>query len=577
VTAVGATNFPVQGPRTRYRYADLIGEAEEGEDPLVAKVVSGIAKAAEAMLDVASDDEWLKDYRKFLQSSEPIGILHFNVQDFAPVAIHVAAEAVGKPFLVVHLGGAVPSFFYQPPAQRARGHAVKVHFQEYVIEGLPRGEARLIFWDFDQVLDEGRIKGNAPQVQTVISSFMAGKSYAPSGNKLVILVSSLEGVPTSLASSARIIELPYPDLKAREKITQELAKVVEGAGLKFSVDRTRLAFFLGGLTYADIKSIVTAAVARAKMEGRREVTDADIAREKRERTESLATLLEPVRPNFKWKWYESELVKRIFERYVINPIEAFAEAREFGSSPATGILLMGPPGTGKSVAVQALADRMPYLPIFELQMPKIFSSLLGETNKRFSMALRQVAHSAPAVLFFDEIDTVFQKRESGGAVGGQTDVLMQLQGDLFRFMENEARKKAVVIIAATNRPSNLDEALISRFSVRLPILTPKTEQDRLAIIFSLLDILRERGANIDESVRDATREIARNTNFYSQRDLRNIVFGAANIALSRYRRFGDPKAITGEDLMASFKEVRPPNSRAVEEDEEAAIRFATHK
>lgn len=556
--------------RTRTNYAELLEEAsEEEEAKTLESVIERIEKQAEETLNVLGWMDWMEKYEKALKSSVPIIVLHFNVDDFMPAVVHLAYESLKKPFLVYHHSGPIQEFFYPSPPKSSDGEFAS-SLQEYVTLNLPRGSARIAVLDYELISDPSKQK----PLFNLFYGFVT-TAYA-TGNKLVLLTHVLEEVPTQLASAAAVIELPYPDFEARKKLSSKIMEELAKSGFTYTGNSDHLAFFLGGLSYRNVTEVVSAAVEKVKKEGRKKITVEDVAYEKRERTESIRVYLDPVEPDFKWRWYKNSLIKRILERDVVLPVEHFVEAKEFGAAPSTGFLLMGPPGTGKSAAVRALADRLKYVPIYELSMPKIFSSLLGETNKRFSMSLRSAANSAPCIIFIDEIDTVFQKRESG-VVGGQSDVLMQLQGDLFRFMEGEARKKTVILIAATNRPQNLDEALISRFPIRLPVLIPKSPTEREEILTSLLEIKKEKGAIIHDSAWDAVKELARKLEWYSPRDLRNVIDIAANAAHLRYLREGGEKGITGADLLKASEEVKPPSRDVLEEDERISLRYATYK
>jgi len=552
--------------RTRASFSEILEEEESEEDVLVNTIIRKIGELTEETIKLVGYQEWIERYEKALKSRCPVIILHFNIRDFRAPAIHLAYEVLKSPILVLHYSGPIKTFFY--PKSPETGYSVD--FMTFLQTELPRGRARLIVLDFDLLKEAG----TSPTLRA-LKGFTT-TSYAD-GNKLIIMTEAIEDVPKSIASAATIIELPYPDFKTRIRLAKKFIKYLEERGLKYGGKPEQLAFFLGGLSYFNIMEVASAVAARLESSGRKIVRTEDIAMEKRERTEQLRAYLDPVEPDFKWRWYKNFLIKKIFERDIILPITKFTEAKEFGASVATGILLMGPPGTGKTVAVKALADRLKYVPVFELCLPKIMSSLLGETNKRFHMALRNAANSAPCILFLDEIDTVFQKRELGGSVGGTSDVMRQLQGDLFRFMEGEARKKTVVIIAATNRPQMLDEALISRFRIRLPVLIPKTPREREEILISLLEIKAEKGAKLDDSVWDAVKELAVRLEWYSPRDLRNIVDIAANNALKRYITEGGKMAITGEDLLQAAEEVKPPSRDVLEEDERVALRYASHK
>lgn len=152
--------------------------------------------------------------------------------------------------------------------------------------------------------------------------------------------------------------------------------------------------------------------------------------------------------------------------YVKEQFDRLLPRLREGRADITGILFLGPPGTGKSYFAAALA-RDAGVPMFVMR--NVRSMWVGESERNFEHIL-EVAHTlAPAVIFVDEIDQAFMSRSSSRADSG---VEQRLLGRLLEFMEDKSNLGKVLWIAASNRPDLLDAALLSRFKLRIPFLLP---------------------------------------------------------------------------------------------------------
>ena len=161
--------------------------------------------------------------------------------------------------------------------------------------------------------------------------------------------------------------------------------------------------------------------------------------------------------------------------YLHNP-DKYTQA---GASMPKGILLVGPPGTGKTMLAKAVAGEAG-VPFFSISGSEFVEMFVGMGASKVRDLFRQAKEKAPCIVFIDEIDAIGQKRSSGGVSGGndereQTQLLTEMDG----FEENTG----VMILAATNRPESLDPALTrpGRFDRRVPVELPDL-QGREAIL-----------------------------------------------------------------------------------------------
>lgn len=154
--------------------------------------------------------------------------------------------------------------------------------------------------------------------------------------------------------------------------------------------------------------------------------------------------------------------------YLHNP----GKYTEAGASMPKGILLVGPPGTGKTMLAKAVAGEA-NVPFFSISGSEFVEMFVGMGASKVRDLFRQAKEKAPCIVFIDEIDAIGQKRNSGGSMGGNDEreqTLNQLLTEMDGFEENTG----VIILAATNRPESLDPALTrpGRFDRRVPVELP---------------------------------------------------------------------------------------------------------
>ncbi len=154
--------------------------------------------------------------------------------------------------------------------------------------------------------------------------------------------------------------------------------------------------------------------------------------------------------------------------YLHNP-QKYTEA---GASMPKGILLVGPPGTGKTMLAKAVAGEA-NVPFFSISGSEFVEMFVGMGASKVRDLFKQAKEKAPCIVFIDEIDAIGQKRNSGGGYGGN-DEREQTLNQLLTEMDGFEGNTGVIILAATNRPESLDPALTrpGRFDRRVPVELP---------------------------------------------------------------------------------------------------------
>ena len=224
--------------------------------------------------------------------------------------------------------------------------------------------------------------------------------------------------------------------------------------------------------------------------------------------------------------------------YLHNP----EKYREIGATMPKGVLLVGPPGTGKTMLAKAVAGEA-NVPFFSMSGSEFVEMFVGMGASKVRDLFRQAKEKAPCIVFIDEIDAIGQKRSGGSQIGGN-DEREQTLNQLLTEMDGFEGNSGVIILAATNRPESLDPALTrpGRFDRQVPVDLPDIK-GREAILKIHAKKIKTTG-DIDYSV------IARMASGASGAELANIVNEAALRAVRDNR-----KAATQEDFEASIETV----------------------
>ena len=244
---------------------------------------------------------------------------------------------------------------------------------------------------------------------------------------------------------------------------------------------------------------------------------------------------------------------------VVNYLHDPSKYQEIGASMPKGILLVGPPGTGKTMLAKAVAGEA-NVPFFSMSGSEFVEMFVGMGASKVRDLFKQAKEKAPCIIFIDEIDAIGQKR-SGGQYGGN-DEREQTLNQLLTEMDGFEGNNGVIILAATNRPESLDPALTrpGRFDRRVPVELPdlKGREAILQVHAKKIKVAEDVDFN----------KIARMASGASGAELANIVNEAALRAVRDGRRFA-----TQADLEESIEVVIAgyQKKNAIMTDEEKKI------
>jgi transitional endoplasmic reticulum ATPase len=234
-----------------------------------------------------------------------------------------------------------------------------------------------------------------------------------------------------------------------------------------------------------------------------------------------------------------------------------------GVDPPKGVLLHGPPGTGKTRLARAVANESDAT-FFHIAGPEIMGSAYGESEKRLREVFEEAAKSGPSILFIDEIDSIAPKR---GQVSGEAE--KRLVAQLLTLLDGLEPRQNVVVIAATNRPEAIDEALRrpGRFDREIVVGVPD-ESGRREILG-----IHTRGMPLDSEV--DLQELARQTYGFVGADIAALTREAAIEAVRRIMpkinleegtippEVLDSLSVTRSDFEQALKRVQPSAMREV--------------
>ena len=402
----------------------------------------------------------------------------------------------------------------------------------------------LFFDEFDSVAQR---RDNTPDqesrrtVNQLLTSLEAHRGER--GLLVMAATNSIEHLDPAVIRPGRFdrhVRIDLPDAAAREEIFRtELADrpVVRDIDLAELVRRTE------GMTPAAIEKVVDMAALDVFKEA------AQTGKQLELDTEHLLSAIERYggqdRPTVEhWTWESLILPPAI--KAQLQQLQAVIEdpesARRFGVDPPTGLLLAGPPGTGKTTIAKVLAAqaRCSFYPISGAD---VISKWVGESERNIRQLFERARENRPSIIFVDEIDAIAGRRGDIG-MGAHDSHVNQLLAEI----DGIAGQRGVFIVGATNRPDQIDPALLrgGRLS-RTIVLGLPDEQARLEMLRLHTARMPTVGVRLDE--------LARETDGMSPADLKALAQEAALSAMARAPGAASP-AVVHEDFVEAIGRLR---------------------
>ena len=282
----------------------------------------------------------------------------------------------------------------------------------------------------------------------------------------------------------------------------------------------------------------------------------DVSDEEQQLLDTISGTIVTESPNVRWIEIAGlENCKQALREAIVLPMikpELFTGARK----PWSGILLFGPPGCGKTLLAKAAATEC-NATFFSVSSADLLSKWLGESEKLIGSLFKIARIKAPSLIFMDEIDSIATKRGEGSESGGERRVKTQLLSEIQGL--KSTGEKTLLVLGATNRPWDLDAAMLSRFEKKVNV--PLPDIPARAAIFKI------HTAGINSALSDEDYiELAARSEGYSGRDIANVCREVIMIPIRELDMSGlleksdedvNIRDITLNDFKKSLKKVKP--------------------
>jgi transitional endoplasmic reticulum ATPase len=344
----------------------------------------------------------------------------------------------------------------------------------------------------------------------------------------------------------RELSIPLPDTKTRTELLRVLLRDVP---VESNVDFGDIAERTPGFVTADLVALRREAAVRAALRQRD-------AAEPRISAEDLLGALETIRPTSMSTSDTLQTggltledvgdmveVKQALTEAVLWPLQYPDSFARLGVNPPRGVLLYGPPGSGKTYLVRALASSGK-LNVFAVKGAELLDKWVGESERAVRELFRKAAEAAPALVFLDEVDALAPRRGQSADSGVSDRVVAALLTEL----DGVEARGEVVVIGATNRPELVDPALLRPGRLERLVYVPPPDADARA------EILRAVAKNTPLSPDVDLSALAAQLEGYSAADCAALIREAA---LTAMREALDAAQVTGAHLEKARETVRP--------------------
>ena len=494
----------------------------------------------------------------------PKGILLFGPPGTGKTLLAKAlANEIGAYFIIIN-GPEIMSKYYGEPEERLRK----------IFEEAQLNAPSIIFIDEIDSIAPKREEVVGEVEKRIVSQLLTLMDGLKERGRVIVIgaTNRPDAVDPALRRPGRFdreIEIPPPDKRARREI---LAVHTRNMPLADDVDLDKIAEITHGYTGADIAALVKEAAINALrrfLQSENIDLSKQIPQDKLEKLrvtmEDFLVALRNVQPSLireviveipEVRWSDIgglDDIKQELRESIEWPMKYPHVFEKMGIEPPKGILLFGPPGTGKTLLAKAVATESG-ANFIAIRGPEVLSKWVGESEKAIRQIFKRARMVAPAVVFFDEIDSIASIRGSD-----PSGVIDRIVNQLLTELDGIQPLRRVVVVAATNRPDLLDPALLrpGRFD-KLIYVTPPDYRARLEIFK-----VHTRKIPLSENV--SLEELASKTEGYTGADIAAVCKEAVMLALREvYSKTGSLQAIKVDikHFMNALSKIPPSLNKA---------------
>jgi transitional endoplasmic reticulum ATPase len=566
------TRITVTPTTSALERSDFAGRS--GDDPLTYEAVGGLDSEIERLCELVELP--LRHPRVFetLGITPPTGVLLYGPPGTGKTLLaRTVAEETG--FHCRTLSG---------PALVAAYHGGTEAGLDGLVEDLRASAPALLFIDDLDAAAPERTGGSNGVERGVVAGLLSALDEIDPGDRIGVIgtTTRIDAIDPALRRPGRFgreIEISVPDRKGRKAIFDVHTR---GMALAENVDLDRLAGDTHGFVGTDIVNLVTESGMNALRRHRptididSEAIDPEALASLRVTDEDCEVALGEIEPSAlrevfvevpEVAWADVGGLSAAKERLretVQWPL-AYPDAFErVALAPATGVLLYGPPGTGKTLLARAVASESASN-FISIKGPELLDKYVGESEKGVREVFEKARENAPTVVFFDEIDAIAGER---GTNAGDSGVGERVVSQLLTELDGLEELEDVVVVATTNRPELLDDALVRPGRLDRHVRVPVPDDEARREIFAV----HTREKPLADAV--ALDDLAARTEGYVGADIEAVCREAATAAVREFVRGAE----TGENGAVMDIYLRPRHFDhafdAVVGSETTAERFA---
>ena len=443
----------------------------------------------------------------------------------------------------------------------------------------------LVFMDEIDAIAPKRETSQSQMEKRIVTQILVSMDELQRDTSKPVIVLATTNRPDSIDPALRRggrfdteINVPVPNEQIREKILQAQTRQI---GVSDDVDFQKLAKMTAGFVGADLHDLVRKAgmwqtnryfkACKAQLANDEDTMDVDSMpkqdedvrslgrlKERRFRTdlpeppgfeskrlmmESFLAILPTITPSSKREGFATipnvswsdigalQSVREELQESIVEPIQDPGMYSVFGISAPTGVLLWGPPGCGKTLLAKAVAAESK-ANFISVKGPELLNKFVGESEAAVRRVFTRARSSIPCVIFFDELDALVPRRDDAGS-----EASARVVNTLLTELDGLGDRDGIYIVAATNRPNLIDDAMLRPGRLDLPLFVDLPQESERAEILNTM--LRNKPVEDLQGILD----IARKCNEYSGADLGGLLKKAAKVAGKR-----TPKVLRPSDF-----------------------------